>query len=75
MYERAISASQKVHGSRHCSTLALQRQAAAACIDMHLHDKALDLLENFFKNAQGIRNFIQIQDILLCVVAQFHLEN
>ena len=64
-----------MHGTKHSATLTLQRQAAVTCIELRLYTEALEVLEMFFENAHGIQNFIQIADVCLCVVAQFHLEN
>jgi tetratricopeptide (TPR) repeat protein len=74
-YELAISTSQKVYGIKHVSTLNLQKQAAAICIQLGFDTKALVLLEGAFENSVDTQNFIQISDTMLCVVAHCHLGN
>ena len=56
---------------KHSVTLTLQRQAAAFCLDLHLDKDALGLMETVFKNSDSI----QIEDLLVCVVAHTRLAN
>ena len=60
-----------MHGAQHCTTLDIQRKAAAACMQLQLHNKALMLLETVFQNGQCM----QVSDIVTSVMAHSQLGN